>query len=55
MGKLGKSRVIIIAETGVEIPSDMQGIVYTDKTNWTLDVLRELKAMGYAIDNNNLN
>ena len=54
MGMLGRSRVVIIAEHGVELPSDMQGIVYTDKNNWELDVLKELKAMGYTIDFNKL-
>ena len=54
MGKLGRNRVVIIAENGVELPSDMQGIVYTNKNNWEVDVLRELNAMGYAIDLNKL-
>lgn len=54
MGKLGRNRVVIIAESGVELPSDMQGIVYTNKNNWEVDVLRELSAMGYAIDFNKL-
>lgn len=54
MGKLSRSRVVIIAEHGVELPSDMQGIVYTDKSNWEVDVLKELKAMGYTIDFNKL-
>lgn len=54
MGKLSRSRVVIIAESGVELPSDMQGIVYTNKNNWEIDVLKELKAMGYAVDFNKL-
>lgn len=54
MGKLSRSRVVIIAESGVELPSDMQGIVYTNKSNWEVDVLKELKAMGYAVDFNKL-
>lgn len=54
MGKLGRNRVVIIAESGVELPSDMQGIVYTDKNNWEIDVLREMKEMGYTIDFNRL-
>lgn len=54
MGKLSRSRVVIIAEHGVELPSDMQGIVYTDKSNWEVDVLKELRAMGYTIDFNKL-
>lgn len=52
MGKLGRAHVVIIAESGLELPSDMQGIVYTDKNNWEVDVLKELKAMGYPIDFN---
>ncbi|MBR4092700.1 MAG: nucleotide-binding protein [Oscillospiraceae bacterium] len=54
MGKLSRSNVVIIAEKGVEIPSDMQGIVYTDKNKWELNVLKELKTMGYDIDLNKL-
>lgn len=54
MGKLDRSRVVIIAENEVELPSDMQGIVYTNKNNWEIDVLKELKAMGYSIDFNKL-
>ena len=54
MGKLGRDRVVIIAEDGLELPSDMQGIVYTSKGNWEFDVLKELKAMGYAVDFNKL-
>lgn len=54
MGKLGRSRVVIIAESGIELPSDMRGIVYTNKNNWEVEVLKELKAMGYNIDFNKL-
>lgn len=54
MGKLGRDRVVIIGENGVEFPSDMQGIVYTGKTNWEFDVLKELKGMGYEVDLNKL-
>lgn len=53
-GKLGRDKVVVIAERGVELPSDMQGIVYTDRQNWEIDVLRELKSMGYLIDFNRL-
>lgn len=54
MGKLGRERVVVIAENGLELPSDMQGIVYTGKGNWEFDVLKELKAMGYTVDFNKL-
>ena len=54
MGKLGRGRVVIIAEKGIEIPSDLQGVVYTDRNNWQFDVCKELIAMGYKIDLNKL-
>lgn len=52
MGKLGRNRIVILADEGVEMPSDLSGIVYTDTKNWQLDLLKELKAMGYPIDFN---
>ncbi|MBR6421491.1 nucleotide-binding protein [bacterium] len=54
MGRLGRDHVIIIAERGVELPSDMQGIVYTDSKSMELEVLTELDSMGYTIDLNKL-
>ncbi len=54
MGKLGRNRVVIIAEKGIEMPSDLQGVVYTDKETWKIDVCRELKAMNYSIDFNKM-
>lgn len=52
MGMLGREKVIIIVESGVEIPSDLQGVVYTDKSNWKFQVLAELKSIGYSVDAN---
>ncbi len=54
IGILGRNRVIIIADKTIEMPSDLQGVVYTDTSNWTFEVLKELKAMGYSIDYNKL-
>lgn len=54
MGRLGRNRVVIVAEKGIELPSDLQGVVYTDKDNWKLEVCRELKAMNFSIDFNKL-
>lgn len=54
IGKLGRERVTIVSEAGVELPSDMQGVVYTDKNNWTIEVLKELKSIGYKIDFNKI-
>lgn len=54
MGKLGRNRVILIAEKGVELPSDLQGVVYADTEHWQFEVCKELKNMGYNIDLNKL-
>ena len=53
MGKLGRERLVIIAENRIELPSDMQGIVYINN-NWELDMLKELQNMGFDIDMNKL-
>ena len=52
MGKLGRKNIILIASPDIEIPSDLQGVVYTNEKSWQIDVLKELKAIGYAIDFN---
>ena len=54
IGKLGRKNVIIIANNDIEIPSDLQGIVYTNDNNWEFDVLKGLKSIGYNIDMNKL-
>ena len=54
MGRLGRSHVIMIREETVEKPSDLEGIVYSPKSNWERDVIRELKAMGFSVDANKL-
>ena len=54
MGKLSREHVVYIAKDGLEMPSDLQGIVYTNASNWQFDLLKELKAMGYNIDFNKL-
>lgn len=54
IGKLGRSNIIIVADDDVELPSDLQGVVYTNTNNWRFDILKELKAMGYSIDYNKL-
>lgn len=54
MGKLGRDHVVLLADNGIEMPSDLSGIVYTSTNNWQFDLLKELKAMGYKIDFNKL-
>lgn len=54
IGKLGRENTIIISDRNIEIPSDLQGIVYADTSDWKLTVLKELKAIGYNIDYNKI-
>ena len=54
MGKLGRDHVIILSDDGIEMPSDLSGVVYTNTSNWQIELLKDLKAMGYAIDFNKL-
>ena len=54
IGKLGRENVILLAENGIDIPSDLSGVVYTDVNNWQLSVCAELKRIGFSIDLNRL-
>ncbi len=57
IGKLGRKRVFLLLESGVEKPGDLDGMVYTliDSHNgWQLDLVKELKACGYNVDANML-
>lgn len=54
MGKLGRDHVLLLADNNVEMPSDLSGVVYTNAQNWQVDLLKDLKAMGYDVDFNKL-
>lgn len=54
MGKLGRDHIVILADDGIEMPSDLSGIVYTNIENWGIKLLQELKAIGYTVDFNKL-
>lgn len=54
MGKLGRDHMVLLADKGVEMPSDLSGVVHTDTENWKIDLLKELRAMGYTVDFNKL-
>ena len=45
VGRLGRDRVALLYEPGVEIPSDLHGLLYTEldaKDAWKIDLLKEL-------------
>jgi predicted nucleotide-binding protein len=54
IGRLGRENVAILVDKDIEIPSDLQGVVYTGTDNWEFSLLKELKSMGYSIDLNKL-
>lgn len=54
MGRLGRAHVIILADKGIEMPSDLSGVVYTNTASWEFELLKELKAIGYKVDLNKL-
>jgi predicted nucleotide-binding protein len=55
--KLSRRRLCVLKESGVEEPSDILGIVYTDIDRsgaWRLTLGKELKAAGFEVDLNKL-
>lgn len=55
LGKLGRSRVCVLYKSGVEIPSDYQGVIYTevdDAGGWKTKLAQELVEAGFSIDLN---
>jgi predicted nucleotide-binding protein len=54
-GSLGRNRVAVLYERGVELPSDLMGIVYVQlDSGWKTALARELRAAGVAFDANRL-
>ena len=52
IGKLGREKVFLLLENGVDKPGDLDGIVYVPIDNedgWKLKLVRELKASGYKV------
>lgn len=53
MGKLGKERVRLLRKGNIEIPSDLQGILYEDydkSSAWKIKICKELMAVGIYVD-----
>ena len=51
IGKLGRQNVVVLYETGVEIPSDYSGVIFIPLVdNWKDDLRKEIDAI-YHIDN----
>lgn len=53
IGRLGRSRVAALVKGSLETPNDISGVVYIDlddRGGWKIDIAKELRAAGYAID-----
>ncbi len=56
-GILGRKNVVALVEEGVEVPGDLNGVVYITldtAKRWQFDVAREMKASGLQVDLNKL-
>ena len=38
----------MLVDEGIELPSDLQGVVYTVSESWKTEALQELQSIGYA-------
>jgi predicted nucleotide-binding protein len=55
MGKLGRARTTALYTDGVELPSDIHGVLYIPlDSNWELKLAREMRAAGLPVDMNRL-
>jgi len=57
IGKLGRSKVLPLYSEGVDLPSDIHGLLYVqldNAGNWKFAIVKELKAAGYSVDANKL-
>ena len=52
IGKLGRDHIVILADDGIEMPSDLSGVVRTNTVNWQFSLLKELSVMGYSVNLN---
>lgn len=55
IGKLGRSKVCPLYTRGVELPSDLHGLLYVEidqSESWKMRLVKELKAAGYNVDAN---
>lgn len=53
LAKLGRNRVSAVIKQGIEIPSDISGLVYIEHDNnngWKLAIAKDLAIAGYSID-----
>lgn len=57
IAKIGRENVMPLYEKGVELPSDISGVIYTlidESENWKFRLVKELKSAGFNVDANNI-
>lgn len=57
IAKIGRENVMPLYEQGVELPSDISGVLYTlidDTENWKFRLVKELKSAGFKVDANDI-
>ena len=57
IGLLGRERVSIIHDEGIELPSDINGLLYTahyPAGHWRISIAKEIKSGGLSVDLNRL-
>lgn len=57
IAKIGRENVMPLYEEGVELPSDISGVLYTlidDTENWKFRLVKELKSAGFKVDANDI-
>ena len=54
LGRLGRKRVCALTKGNVELPSDYDGVIYIslDDGGWKMNLIRELKNVGFDVDAN---
>jgi predicted nucleotide-binding protein len=48
VGKLGRGRTLIITDPSVELPSDLNGVIYATRDHWVKKLFPELQAAKYT-------
>lgn len=57
IAKLGRKRVSTLVKGYIERPNDISGVVYISmelSNSWHIELLRELKSVGYLFDANKI-
>ncbi|ENL8543844.1 nucleotide-binding protein [Serratia marcescens] len=54
MAKIGRENVVPLVSDRLELPNDINGVVYVSDASWEMDIAKEMKSTGYDVDFNKL-